>query len=264
MSNYNYGSGSGGSNGYGSGDYGSGQYGSSGYGSGDYGSSQYGSGDYGSGQYGSGEYGSGGYGSDPYGSYGQGSYGSYGSTNEPTGYVNSPSFNQPPAFGQPNQVPGPGYGYPAMAYTAMNPPRPSVGFGRAIKLFFKNYVQFYGRASRSEFWWIALAGFLLMVVTMGAYATLLSSGVDPDRLSGSDHPIAVIVLLVMSVTWIATIIPSISLTVRRLHDAGLSGFLVLLNLLPYAQIATTIMCCLDSKPAGVKYDNPNGTQPAVD
>lgn len=32
--------------------------------------------------------------------------------------------------------------------------RPHVDFGRAVKLFFKNYAVFNGRASRSEYWWI--------------------------------------------------------------------------------------------------------------
>ena len=31
-----------------------------------------------------------------------------------------------------------------------------VGFGKAISLFFKNYVNFTGRSTRSEYWWAYL------------------------------------------------------------------------------------------------------------
>ena len=34
----------------------------------------------------------------------------------------------------------------------------------AVKLFFKNYFNFYGRASRSEFWWFVLAYFILVIL----------------------------------------------------------------------------------------------------
>ena len=40
-------------------------------------------------------------------------------------------------------------------------------------------------------------------------------------------------LILLGLFWLAIIVPLISLTVRRLHDAGYCGWLVLLNLVPY-------------------------------
>lgn len=42
--------------------------------------------------------------------------------------------------------------------------RPHVSFGRAVKLFFKNYAVFNGRASRSEYWWVILFSSLVGMV----------------------------------------------------------------------------------------------------
>ncbi|MDE7227823.1 MAG: DUF805 domain-containing protein [Treponemataceae bacterium] len=36
-----------------------------------------------------------------------------------------------------------------------------VGFFDAIKLFFRNYTNFKGRSTRSEYWWWALAVFII-------------------------------------------------------------------------------------------------------
>ena len=46
----------------------------------------------------------------------------------------------------------------------------------AVKLFFKNYFNFTGRASRSEFWWFYLAYLIVAVVIMIAEG--LAMGMD--------------------------------------------------------------------------------------
>jgi uncharacterized membrane protein YhaH (DUF805 family) len=54
---------------------------------------------------------------------------------------------------------------------------------------------------------------------------------------------------------LAIIVPNLALTVRRLHDAGYSGWLVLLGLVPYlGGLILLIFAVLPSSPAGVKYD----------
>ncbi|AGJ77469.1 Putative ABC transporter [Cutibacterium avidum 44067] len=42
-----------------------------------------------------------------------------------------------------------------------------MSFGRAVKLFFKNYAVFNGRASRSEYWWVILFSSLVGMVFGG-------------------------------------------------------------------------------------------------
>jgi uncharacterized membrane protein YhaH (DUF805 family) len=51
------------------------------------------------------------------------------------------------------------------------------------------------------------------------------------------------------------ILPTLALTVRRLHDAGYSGLFALLLLIPYVgSLIIMIFALLRSSPAGVKYD----------
>ena len=76
----------------------------------------------------------------------------------------------------------------------------------AIKLFFVNYFNFSGRASRAEFWWVYLALTLIGIVPI----------------------VGIFIQLV-------TFIGFISLTSRRLQDVGVSGWYQLalyLSLMP--------------------------------
>ena len=93
----------------------------------------------------------------------------------------------------------------------------------ATKLFFVRYVDFKGRSRRSEYWWASLV--------IGIVGALLSSIIP--QLSG---------------LWnLAILVPSIAVSVRRLHDIGKSGWWYLINLIPLVgQIIMIIWACKDS------------------
>lgn len=88
----------------------------------------------------------------------------------------------------------------------------------AFRSCLKRYVKFSGRASRSEYWWFQLGVFLVMLV-----AALLLAYVP--GLPGAD--------LLLSLVILALILPCLSVLVRRLHDAGFSGWWVLLSFVLY-------------------------------
>jgi uncharacterized membrane protein YhaH (DUF805 family) len=91
-----------------------------------------------------------------------------------------------------------------------------INFGKAIERFFKKYVVFSGRASKSEFWWAQL--FLVLVAIAFSF------------LSGLTNKNSFIEFL--STAWsIAVFIPGLAVAVRRLHDANKPGALLLI---PYA------------------------------
>ena len=81
-----------------------------------------------------------------------------------------------------------------------------------IEAFTKNYVNFKGRARRKEYW-----GFTL-------FYALIFAILDAFAFTG----IGVILFLVV---FVVTLPPSISLTVRRLHDINLSGWFTLYMLI---------------------------------
>src|ERR1700685_1146660 len=80
-----------------------------------------------------------------------------------------------------------------------------VGFGEAISEGFKNLVTFSGRASRSAFWWFFLGAIIIDII--GAI------------IGRSPHAV-VIQYIVSLIVALATL----SLSVRRLHDTGRTGW----------------------------------------
>ena len=143
---------------------------------------------------------------------------------QPAGAQSAPAYGQP-AYGQPNgnpygqpdgaygQVPPTYNAYPAPAAATgtnavpLNKPYYGCSFQEAFLRFWKKYVVFKGRASRSEFWWWMLASFAIQVV--------LANLVDVSN----DH------LSFLSSLWsLAILVPSIALSVRRLHDINKSGW----------------------------------------
>lgn len=107
-----------------------------------------------------------------------------------------------------------------------SPSNGKVGFGQAIKLLFKNCVNFTGRASKSEYWWGFL--FLFVVNTIGL---ILSITITP--LGG--------------LVSLAFLLPNLSLNIRRLHDIGKAWYWLLMGLIPIAGfIILIVYYCKDS------------------
>jgi uncharacterized membrane protein YhaH (DUF805 family) len=132
-------------------------------------------------------------------------------------------------------------------------PHYGIGFIDAVKRGFKKYATFTGRASRSEYWWWALFTFLVyLVLGLLTFVVGTTTSSDGGRTPGA----AAIPLIILFVVFIfGMIVPSLALTVRRLHDAGFSGMLALLFLLPYVGgLILMIFALLPSSPAGAKYD----------
>ena len=86
------------------------------------------------------------------------------------------------------------------------------------------YSDFSGRASREEYWMFVLFNFLIMAVA-GIFTALF---IDSD-LEGLGYVLAVILGLYVLIM----IIPSLAVTVRRLHDVGRSGWWYFISFVPY-------------------------------
>ena len=91
-----------------------------------------------------------------------------------------------------------------------------VGFGEAIGAGFKKYATLSGRSSRSEFWYWTLYYFLCL-------AAILAAG----TLAGED-----LVWIGYVVFALLNFMPSLAVTVRRLHDIDRSGWWYLLIFVP--------------------------------
>lgn len=180
--------------------------------------------------------------------------------------------HEPPDFVPPNyapQQPYPQQGYPG--YYAQPPfPQPGdpgtldqpyygIGFTAAVKRAFQKYARFDGRASRSEYWWYALFNTIIVVVLYGPAMVLLS--ISPSDAMGDmrtdtwQFAIFLVLIVLLGIFVLASIVPGISIQMRRLHDQDLTGWLVLVNLVPQAGgIISLILAAMPTKPSGAHYD----------
>ncbi len=101
-------------------------------------------------------------------------------------------------------------------------------FGESIKTCFSKYVTFSGRAQRSEFWWWVLFVFAAnIVLTWLDIALFGTTETAPGSISGStDTPI------LSGIFGLATLLPGISVAVRRLHDTDRTGWWYWIVLVP--------------------------------
>ena len=104
----------------------------------------------------------------------------------------------------------------------------------------KNYAVFSGRARRTEYWMFTLFNFLI-AVAIGLIVGLLGL---PEWLP--------------SIYSLAVLVPSLAVSVRRLHDIGKSGWWILIGLIPLiGAIVLLIFMVTDSNEGSNEYgDNP--------
>jgi uncharacterized membrane protein YhaH (DUF805 family) len=109
-------------------------------------------------------------------------------------------------------------------------------FTQSIKLCFAKYADFNGRAKRPEYWW-----FFLFLILLGA-----ATGIVSQTLNG--------------VVALATILPSLAVGARRLHDTNRSGWWQLLCIIP---IIGWIVMVVFLAQEGQTTDNRFGNMPSV-
>ena len=121
---------------------------------------------------------------------------------------------------------------------------PKVGFCEAIKLAFKNYAKCNGRSRRSEFWY-----FQLFIYIIGLPLYIIMNMMTPNYYSSSssyESYYLVVGLFLVFILFIA--IPQISVSVRRLHDTGKSGFFYLVTFIPMVGgLILLYLCSVDSE-----------------
>jgi uncharacterized membrane protein YhaH (DUF805 family) len=88
-------------------------------------------------------------------------------------------------------------------------------FVTAVKTCLGKYATFQGRAARSEYWYFTLFMFILNLI----------SGV----IAGASLGVLAVLPMVLM---IALFLPSLAVSVRRLHDLDKSGWWVLIILIP--------------------------------
>ena len=105
------------------------------------------------------------------------------------------------------------------------------------------YAVFDGRARRKEYWMFYLINIIISIVfNIILYASQQSTSIA----------------LIMLLYTLAIFLPSLGVSIRRLHDTGRSGWFVLISLIPLiGAIILLVFLCQDSQPGANKYgENP--------
>jgi len=111
-----------------------------------------------------------------------------------------------------------------------------MGFLEAIKYNFQHYADFKGRAQRSQFWWWQLFMWIIYVILNFIDGATGLRMVNVSDLGAGQAATFYGGGILATVWGLATLLPSLGVAVRRLHDTGRSGWWFLLNLL----------CCIGS------------------
>ena len=144
----------------------------------------------------------------------------------------------------------------------------SVGFMDSFGLYWKNYFKFKGRASRSEFWYAVL---WLLIIDVASSILQNVSGFSAwreakafnflygDVLGYVDVPeitsFMLITAIIVGLWGLVSLIPKLSLAIRRLHDIGKSGWWALLYFVPYVGEAILLIILIaQSQPTRNQYD----------
>lgn len=168
-----------------------------------------------------------------------------------------------PPQGSPFSPPAPGVPLPPPAYAVGAPgfQVPMVGFAEAVTLAFRQYAVGKGRATRAEYWWFQLLGALLGVFISVASVPAALAGESSSRVGVGLGLLSAIGMLVAFLAALALIIPSIAVTVRRLHDSGKSAHYLWFYLIPLAGPVIMLVFLLQgSEPMPNKYGYPRGWQ----
>lgn len=108
----------------------------------------------------------------------------------------------------------------------------------------KKYAVFNGRASRAEYWYFVLFTIIASIILsiLGGYAGAKWLGM---------------------VYALATIIPSLAVCIRRLHDTDHSGWWIFISLIPFVgSIILLVILATDSNAGANKY-GPNPKAPTA-
>ena len=116
----------------------------------------------------------------------------------------------------------------------------------------KKYAVFSGRARRMEYWMFILFNIIITVV-LALIDSLIGTVI---RQAGFG--------LLQGLYDLAVLLPSIAVTVRRLHDTGRTGWWILIGLIPViGGIVLLIFMLLDSEPGENQYGPNPKTEQAI-
>lgn len=117
-----------------------------------------------------------------------------------------------------------------------------MSFAESITTCLRKYIDFSGRAPRSEYWWFTVCS-PLVLIALSIYF----------RFTGGDTRI----VLPATLFFVFMIMPTMSVQVRRLHDMHRSAWWILLYLLnPFGMLVLLMWSIFPGDPYPNRYGPP--------
>lgn len=115
-----------------------------------------------------------------------------------------------------------------------------------MEIILGKYAQFKGRAGRSEFWMFYLVYFII-----GAVFSILMN------LVASISFLYYIILVLQVIIILGLLVPTLAVSVRRLHDIGKGGGWIFINLIPLiGSIWFLILLIKEGEKVANRFGNP--------
>ena len=116
------------------------------------------------------------------------------------------------------------------------------------------YAKFDGRATRSEYWYFILFYFILALIVTLVDVLVINPmlGLTPEQAQQGG--------ILQIILGLGLLIPTLALTIRRLHDIGKSGWWFLIALIPIIGALVLIYFYVQDSQAGsnIYGENPKG------
>ena len=128
----------------------------------------------------------------------------------------------------------------------------------AYKRFWKGYVDFTGRSTPSDYWFACSAHvliFLTLYLLLAVFERMAAETGSSDLFT-----IGVILLLIFFAYGVATVLPGIAITVRRLRDAGYNWPYIFIPLIPFVGIFIFIFLLCQPTKVEVPLNNVDNPQ----
>jgi len=112
----------------------------------------------------------------------------------------------------------------------------------AYKSFFKGYVDFAGRSTRSEYWWVWLGNMILYIPFFLSYGNALANSRNESALITLGF-----IAIIYFIFGLAILLPSLALMVRRLRGAGFHWALIFILFIPLGSIVLLVLLAMPTK-----------------
>ena len=113
---------------------------------------------------------------------------------------------------------------------------------RAYINFLKGYVDFVGRSTRPEYWWVWLMNHILF---LPLYILIFNNEINQGP--ALNFTLVILIVSIYAILAILFLLPTLALKIRRLRDGGFHWAFIFLHFVPMGGIALLVLLAMPTK-----------------